>query len=82
MGRKRGATCRSADPFANPKPPTLSFSYVKMASSGRGALIVIEGLDRAGKSSQCELLFEHLKSNGHKVKRMRFPGKLKVAVRV
>ena len=45
-----------------------------MSSTGRGALIVFEGLDRAGKSTQCELLCNYLEKNGHRVKRMRFPG--------
>lgn len=42
---------------------------------GRGALIVVEGLDRAGKSTQCRLLAENLEKAGHKVKHMRFPSK-------
>ena len=40
----------------------------------RGALIVVEGLDRAGKSSQCEFLFRSLQESGHVVKYIRFPG--------
>jgi dTMP kinase len=52
-----------------------------MPSSSRGALIVVEGLDRAGKSTQCDLLCDHLRAAGHQVKRMRFPGeKSKLAV--
>ncbi|KAI2695478.1 hypothetical protein DTO013E5_6050 [Penicillium roqueforti] len=39
----------------------------------RGALIVVEGLDRAGKSSQCEMLRESLSQQGHVVKYIRFP---------
>ena len=45
-----------------------------MEGSLRGALIAIEGLDRAGKSTQHARLCEHLESQGHRVKRMRFPG--------
>lgn len=45
-----------------------------MAEGTRGALIVIEGLDRAGKSTQCERLASRLETQGHQVKRMRFPG--------
>ena len=41
----------------------------------RGALIVFEGLDRAGKSTQCELLCNNLAQEGHKIRQMRFPGK-------
>jgi dTMP kinase len=40
----------------------------------RGALIVVEGLDRAGKSSQCEMLQNYLSEQGHNVKYIRFPG--------
>ncbi|KAL8772799.1 MAG: hypothetical protein Q9209_002144 [Squamulea sp. 1 TL-2023] len=39
----------------------------------RGALIVVEGLDRAGKSTQCEKLFHYLEKKGHPVKHLRFP---------
>ena len=40
----------------------------------RGALIVMEGLDRAGKSSQCESLRQSLQESGLPVKYIRFPG--------
>ncbi|CAG5159823.1 uncharacterized protein ALTATR162_LOCUS5681 [Alternaria atra] len=39
----------------------------------RGKLIVFEGLDRAGKSTQCETLVEDLQNDGIKVRHMRFP---------
>ena len=45
-----------------------------MCQSSRGALIVIEGLDRAGKSTQHARLCQNLESQSHRVKRMRFPG--------
>jgi thymidylate kinase len=41
----------------------------------RGALVVVEGLDRAGKSSQCELLYRSLLALNYKTKYIRFPGK-------
>jgi dTMP kinase len=41
----------------------------------RGKLIVFEGLDRAGKSTQCQMLVDALQNDGAKVKYMRFPGK-------
>jgi thymidylate kinase len=44
----------------------------------RGKLIVFEGLDRAGKSTQCEKLVEDLRNDGVKVRHMRFPGTLDV----
>lgn len=40
----------------------------------RGAFIVIEGLDRAGKTTQVEKLCDRLYSEGHNVKKLRFPG--------
>lgn len=40
----------------------------------RGKLIVFEGLDRAGKTTQCQMLVEALKNDGQKVEFMRFPG--------
>ena len=46
----------------------------KNAPTRRGALIVVEGLDRAGKSSQCEMLQTYLVAQGHEVKYIRFPG--------
>lgn len=45
-----------------------------MSDARRGALLVIEGLDRAGKSTQHARLCRNLESQGHRVKRMRFPG--------
>jgi len=40
----------------------------------RGKLIVFEGLDRAGKSTQVQSLVEKLRGEGVKVREMRFPG--------
>ena len=39
----------------------------------RGALIVVEGLDKAGKSSQCQRLAANLSANGYDIRQMRFP---------
>jgi len=41
--------------------------------SKRGALIVLEGLDRSGKSSQCLKLASSLASQGFSVEAWRFP---------
>lgn len=41
----------------------------------RGALIVFEGLDRSGKSTQCQRLVENLRAQGQKVEHMRFPNR-------
>ncbi len=40
----------------------------------RGAFIVIEGLDRSGKTTQTELLAARLAANGVSVARRKFPG--------
>ncbi|XP_044760012.1 thymidylate kinase [Coccinella septempunctata] len=39
----------------------------------RGALIVIEGVDRSGKSTQCKKLVKSLQNRGIKAKLMNFP---------
>lgn len=40
----------------------------------RGALIVLEGLDRSGKTTQVKLLEQRFVELGRKVKVVRFPG--------
>ena len=45
-------------------------------SDRRGALIVFEGCDRSGKTTQCNLLLKSLKEKGHSVQLLKFPGKL------
>lgn len=40
----------------------------------RGAFIVLEGLDRSGKSTQAALLADRLKQEGVDVKLIKFPG--------
>ncbi len=40
----------------------------------RGAFILFEGCDKAGKSTQANKLFEYLQSIGHSVKLWKFPG--------
>jgi dTMP kinase len=39
----------------------------------RGLLIVVEGLDRSGKSTQCEMLCKHIEKQGKKAKYVKFP---------
>ena len=40
----------------------------------RGALIVFEGCDRSGKSTQCQKLMNWLQQNDVAAHAMRFPG--------
>lgn len=39
----------------------------------RGALIVLEGVDKAGKTTQCKKLVQTLQQNGREAEMMRFP---------
>ncbi|RGB28107.1 protein ZEU1 [Rhizophagus diaphanus] len=41
--------------------------------NNRGAFILFEGCDKAGKSTQAKKLFEYLKNNGHSVELWKFP---------
>ena len=41
----------------------------------RGLFIVLEGLDRCGKSTQVDRLVAHLNSNGRQARLQKFPGK-------
>lgn len=40
----------------------------------RGYLIVVEGLDRSGKSTQCQKLVESFEAQGKRVRYVKFPG--------
>jgi dTMP kinase len=40
----------------------------------RGALIVLEGLDRSGKSTQVDRLVAHLQASGRDARVHKFPG--------
>ncbi|CAA19357.1 Thymidylate kinase [Schizosaccharomyces pombe] len=44
-----------------------------MSKQNRGRLIVIEGLDRSGKSTQCQLLVDKLISQHEKAELFKFP---------
>ena len=43
------------------------------APASRGALIVLEGVDRSGKSTQCQKLVDYLNSTDRPAALMRFP---------
>ena len=40
----------------------------------RGALVVLEGLDRSGKTTQVQILAKKLVEQGRRVEVLRFPG--------
>lgn len=48
---------------------------ITMGSHKRGALIVLEGLDRVGKTTQCEKLVSALRQSGRRAETMRFPNR-------
>lgn len=47
-------------------------------SSERGALIVLEGCDRSGKTTQCNILQKNLSDAGHSVKLLKYPDRTTV----
>ena len=47
-------------------------NFVKIMA--RGTLIVLEGCDRAGKTTQGKMIVETLKNEGKEAVFMRFPG--------
>ena len=47
---------------------------LKMSVCARGCMIVFEGCDRCGKSTQSRKLVEYLLLKGKKVETFRFPG--------
>ncbi|KAF8738949.1 Thymidylate kinase, partial [Rhizoctonia solani] len=51
-------------------PPALIFQPPTMV---RGAFIVIEGLDRSGKSTQCAQMVSRIEGEGKPVKAIKFP---------
>lgn len=56
---------------------TMAEAYPHQTPSSpvtRGAFIVIEGLDRAGKTTQVKRLCDTLHAEGHNVEMLRFPG--------
>lgn len=49
-------------------------SAAATAAKKRGAFIVLEGLDRSGKTTQVKLLEQRFVEEGRPAKVMRFPG--------
>lgn len=41
----------------------------------RGMLIIVEGCDRSGKSTQCDNLVKKLQESGNDTELVKFPGK-------
>lgn len=53
-----------------------------MALCGRGALVVLEGCDKAGKTTQAKLLYENMTKAGIPTRFMCFPGKIEFIVEI
>ena len=51
----------------------LNCSIESNTKESRGALVVLEGLDRSGKSSQCSRLVSYLEGQGISAELWRFP---------
>jgi dTMP kinase len=51
-------------------PPTHNAALDR---AERGLFIVVEGLDKAGKSTQCSKLARNLEMEGHRTEILRFP---------
>ncbi|XP_021864094.1 thymidylate kinase [Spinacia oleracea] len=62
-----------ATKMENDSSKKTEISALNPNSQPRGALVVLEGLDRSGKSSQCSELLSHLQSIGCPVELWRFP---------
>lgn len=45
-----------------------------MQAGERGLFIVVEGLDRSGKTTQCQKFVDNISSTGKEVKYVKFPG--------
>lgn len=59
--------------MASPTAPAYPWRDPE-TSVTRGAFIVIEGLDRAGKTTQVKKLCDALYDANHNIKMLRFPG--------
>ena len=70
------AALSSRLPSVRPTTAARSLASGAMAAQQqqpRGAFIVFEGADRAGKSTQCQMLVEHLAASGVRAELWRFP---------
>lgn len=60
----------------------ISSSTAGAAAPRRGLLIAIEGGDRCGKSTQCELVLAFLRESGHATHFIKFPERTSAIGRV
>ena len=69
-------------PRPHPAPASAPTAQRGAAPSGRGAFVVLEGGDGAGKSTQVHRLVDALRAGGHDVVRTREPGGTPLGERV
>lgn len=53
---------------------TVNMTSNNVPDTVRGHLIVVEGLDRSGKTTQCQMLCEDIRGTDREVKYVKFPG--------
>ncbi|XP_065413213.1 thymidylate kinase isoform X3 [Chrysemys picta bellii] len=58
----------------SPRVVTVVARAASAMACRRGALVVLEGVDRTGKTTQSRRLVEALKASGHLAELLRFPG--------
>lgn len=69
-----GGAEAGAAPAVDGVLPEAPASTAESSGAVRGALVVLEGMDRSGKTTQVKLLEQRFVELGKKVKVMRFPG--------
>eukprot|EP00035_Acanthoeca_spectabilis_P015316 m.305102 g.305102 ORF g.305102 m.305102 type:complete len:256 (+) comp16340_c0_seq5:3613-4380(+) len=69
---RSGSYCSATD-FCGRAGPMASRAMLQMAAKRRGLLIVLEGCDRCGKSTQCKRLVDRLCGMERKAELWRFP---------
>jgi dTMP kinase len=67
-------SARAAPHSSLPDPAQIDDRGSSDPAVARGALVVLEGLDRSGKTTQVKLLEQRFVELGRKVKVVRFPG--------
>jgi hypothetical protein len=73
LARKSYGPTGRLEPISGHSLCLPSHSVLNMAAT-RGALIVLEGIDRTGKTTQSLQLVDFLNKHGHPAVHMRFPG--------
>ena len=70
------AASSAHEPFSISSSALPAPAHASTSDAARGALVILEGLDRSGKTTQVKLLEQRFVELGKRVKVMRFPGRL------